>query len=114
MLVARGDIDCIGTMNLWRIIPSDMTASAVAHLSVLALLFLFTEVHPFGAVTAESIAVNIVAPQDIPEKPAIEKQPEPVPTSTPQLDFTALEKPVATPAPAPSPAAQQPPPARPQ
>jgi hypothetical protein len=96
-------------MNLRRIIPSDMTASAIAHLSLLALLFLFSEVHPFGAVTAESIAVDIVAPQDIPEKADIEKKPEPVVTPTPQLDFTALEKPAA-----PLPTAQQPPPARPQ
>ena len=102
-------------MNLRRIIPSDMTASAIAHLSLLALLFLFSEVHPFGAVTTESIAVEIVAPQDIPDQPAIEKTPEPVPTPTPQLDFTALDKlDKPTPTPAPSPAAQQSPPPPPQ
>jgi hypothetical protein len=95
-------------MNLRRIIPSDMTASAIAHLSLLALLFLFSEVHPFGAVTTESIAVEIVTPPDIPETPAVEIKPEPVPTPTPQLDFTALDKP------APPPAAQQPPPTPPQ
>ena len=108
MLAPRGDIDCIGTMNLRQIIPSDMTASAIAHLSLLALLFLFSEVHPFGAVTAESIPVDIVAPQDIPEK-AVEKQPEPVPAPIPKLDFTALDKPAA-----PLPTAQQPPPTPPQ
>jgi hypothetical protein len=96
-------------MNLRQIIPSDMTASAIAHLSLLALLFLFSDVHPFGAVTPESIAVDIVAPQDIPQPPEIENKPEPVPTPTSQLDFTALDKPVA-----PLPAAQQPPPAPPQ
>ena len=42
-----------GTMELRQIIPSDMTASAIAHLSLLALLVLFSDVHPFGAVTAE-------------------------------------------------------------
>jgi len=99
----------IGTMNLRQIIPSDMTASAVAHLSLLALLFLFSDVHPFGAVTAESIAVDIVAPQDIPQKVETENKPEPVPSPTPQLDLTALEKPAA-----PEPVAQQPPPTRPQ
>jgi outer membrane biosynthesis protein TonB len=106
MVLAGGDIDCIGTMNLRRIIPSDMTASAVAHLSLLALLFLFSDVHPFGAVTTEAIAVDIVAPQDIPEKAEIEQKPEPVPT--PQLEFTAVDKP------APEPVAQQPPSTRPQ
>jgi hypothetical protein len=100
-MLARGDIDCIGTMNLRRIIPSDMTASAIAHLSLLALLFLFSEVHPFGAVTAESIPVDIVAPQDIPEPARIENKPEPVATPTPKLDFTALN---------PAPTLQQPPP----
>jgi len=98
-------------MNLRRIIPSDMTASAIAHLSLLALLFLFSEVHPFGVVTAESIAVDIVAPQDIPEKAEIEKKPDPEPP--PQPDFTALDKPAPPPtaSTAPAPAAQQPPPA---
>jgi len=40
-------------MELRRFIRTDITASAIAHLSVLALVFLFTEVHPFGVVTAE-------------------------------------------------------------
>jgi type IV secretory pathway VirB10-like protein len=47
-------------------------------------------------VTAEPIEVNIVAPQDIPETPAPEKQPEPVPTPTPTPDFSLLDiKPAA-------------------
>jgi outer membrane biosynthesis protein TonB len=66
-------------------------------------------VHPFGAVTAEPIAVDIVASQDIaeqvaPEKAVAEKEPEPVaipPLPQPSLD----NKPAAsTPAPAPKPA----------
>ena len=104
-------------MNLRQIIPSDMTASAIAHLSLLALLFVFSDVHLFGADTPESIAVEIVAPQDIPEQNIPEKfgtgqTPEPAATPTPQPDFTALEKPVATDAP--KPAVQQPAPAQPQ
>ena len=95
----RGDIDSIGTMNLRQIIPSDMTASAIAHLSLLALLFVFSEVHPFGVESAEAIPVDIVAPQDIPER-AVENKPEPVPP--PKLDFAALD---------PLPTLQQPPPA---
>ena len=95
-------------MNLRQLIPSDMTASALVHLSLLALLFVFSDVHPFGAVTTEAIAVDIVAPQDIPEKAGTGKEPEP----TPQPDVTALDKPAATEATAP--AAPQPPPAQPQ
>src|ERR1700730_13161444 len=82
---------CSATMDLRRIIPTDITVSAIVHLSLLALLLLFSEVHQFGSVTAEPIEVNIVAPQDIPETPAPEKQPEPVPTPTPLPDFSLLD-----------------------
>src|SRR3954447_23303223 len=99
-----------GTMNLRQLIPGDMTASAAAHLSLLALILLFSDVRPFGAVTSESIPVEIVAPLDIPEQ-AAEPKPEPIPTPTPtptpQLSFTAQDKP------APEPVAQQPPPSSP-
>ena len=55
-------------MDLRRIIPSDITASAIAHVSLLTLFVLFSEVHPFGAVTAEQIPVEIVTPQELAEK----------------------------------------------
>jgi len=89
-------------MDLRRIIPTDITVSAIVHLSLLALLLLFSEVHQFGSVTAEPIEVNIVAPQDIPETRATEKQPEPVPTPTPTPlpDFSLLDIKPATPSPA--------------
>jgi hypothetical protein len=101
MLAVWGNIEtCSGTMNLRRIIPTDITVSAIAHLSLLALLLLFSEVHQFGSVTAEPIEVNIVAPQDIPQTPATEKQPEPVPTPTPLPDFSLLDSKPETPSPA--------------
>jgi len=40
-------------MDLRRIIPTDITVSAIVHLSLLGLLLLFSEVHQFGSVTAE-------------------------------------------------------------
>ena len=52
-------------MELRRIIPTDITASAVAHVSLLTLVLLFSDVHPFGAVTAEQIPVEIVTPQEL-------------------------------------------------
>ena len=55
-------------MELRRIIPSDITASAIAHVSLLTLLVLFSDVRPFGAVTAEQIPVEIVTPQDLAEQ----------------------------------------------
>jgi outer membrane biosynthesis protein TonB len=103
-------------MDLRRIIPSDITASAIVHLSLLTLLLLFSDVHPFGAVTAEQIPVEIVTPQELaeqqtpPEAPPAENQPEPVPA--PQPDFSQPDKPAA--ATAPPPAAPPAPAARPQ
>jgi hypothetical protein len=101
-------------MELRRIIPSDITASAIAHVSLLTLLLLFSEVHPFGAVTAEQIPVEIVTPQELaekqapPDEPPAENKPEPAPS--PQPDFSRLDKPPAdtTPPPAapPAPAAR--------
>ena len=99
-------------MELRRIIPTDITASAVAHVSLLTLVLLFSDVHPFGAVTAEQIPVEIVTPQELaekqapPDEPPAENQPEPAPS--PQPDFSLLDKPAAATAPPPSaPAAQQ-------
>ena len=109
-------------MNLRQIIPTDMTASALAHLSLLALVFLFSDVHPFGAVTAEPIAIDIVASQDLPkqdepkQEPAKQELPEiadienkPEPVRAPQLP---LDSPAAASTPAPG--AQPQAPVRPQ
>ena len=57
-------------MELRRIISTDITASAIAHVSLLTLVLLFSDVHPFGAVTAEQIPVEIVTPQELAEKQA--------------------------------------------
>ena len=92
-------------MELQRIIPSDITASAVAHLSLLTLLVLFSDVRPFGAVTAEQIPVEIVTPQDLAERQVPAEQPaeqKPEPTPSPQPDFTWLDKPPADTAPPPA------------
>jgi hypothetical protein len=98
-------------MDLRRIIPSDITASAVAHVSLLTLLVLFSEVHPFGAVTAEQVPVEIVTPQEIPEAPppveqqAAETRPEP----PPQPDLSLPDKPAAASPPSAQPAPAAPP-----
>jgi outer membrane biosynthesis protein TonB len=59
-----------------QIISSGITASAIVHLSFLMLVIFFTEVHPFGSVTAEPIAVDLVTPEEVMEKQVTEKQPE--------------------------------------
>ena len=102
-------------MELRRIIPSDITASAVAHVSLLTLLVLFSDVRPFGAVTAEQIPVEIVTPQELAEQ---QTPAEPLPAENkpePEPDFTRLDKPPADTAPPPSPPpAAAPAPAAPQ
>src|SRR5437899_6563202 len=93
-------------MELRRIIPTDITASAIVHVSLLTLVLLFSEVHPFGTVTAEQIPVEIVTPQELAEKqapsdePPAENKPEPAPA--PQPDFSLLDKPAAATAPPPA------------
>ena len=102
-------------MELRRIIPTDITASAIVHVSLLTLMLLFSEVHPFGAVTAEQIPVEIVTPQELAEKQAPPDEPpadnKPAETRPePQPDFSLLDKPAAATAPPPA----APPAARPQ
>jgi hypothetical protein len=58
----------ISTVEPVRFIRSGIAASALAHLSILALVLIFAEVHPFGSVTAEPIAVDIVSPPEIEQK----------------------------------------------
>jgi outer membrane biosynthesis protein TonB len=96
-------------MELRRIIPTDITASAIAHVSLLTLLVLFSEVHPFGAVTAEQIPVEIVTPQELAEQqvppdepPAEDKPAEDKPEPAPQPDFSLLDKPASATAPPPA------------
>lgn len=98
-------------MNPQRILRTGITASAIAHVSALALLLFFTEVHPFGSVTAEPITVDLVPSTEvapIPEKEA----PLPEPKAKPSDAFDLSSKAAAPPPPAVSP---PPPPAtRPQ
>jgi len=105
-------------MDLRRIIPTDITVSAIVHLSLVGLLLLFSEVREFGSVPAEAaVEVNIVAAQDIPEPAATEKQPEPVPAPEPQPEPSLADNKSVAPSP-PQPSAPQSnaaqPPAKPQ
>ena len=101
-------------MNPGRILRAGITASAIAHLSVLMLLLFFTEVHPYGSVTAEPITVDIVSPAEAPPDP---KKPDPKKEEPlPELkanpsDADLPSKSEASPAPAasPPPGAPQPP-----
>jgi hypothetical protein len=75
-----------------RYIRADIAASAIVHLSIVALLILFAEVHPFGATPTEPITVDLVTAAEV------DKKTEPVQTPAPQLPLP--DKPTAAPAPA--------------
>lgn len=93
------------TMKPGQILRTGITASAIAHLSALMLVLLFTEVHPFGSVTAEPITVDLVSPA---EAPAIAKKevPIPEPKADPSDAFNLFSKSAAPNSP---PLAAQPP-----
>ena len=85
-------------MEWRRIIRSDIAASALVHLSVVVLVILLTEVHPFGAAPTEPITVDLVPASEIDQAEKREQQPAPLP------DMSMA----AQPAPAQSPATSQP------
>jgi hypothetical protein len=88
-------------VELRRFIGSGIAASAVAHLSVLTVVLIFAEVHPFGSVTTELIAVDIVSPEEVTQSP---KEEEPLPTpkaqSSDALDLSEKSAASSSPAPA--------------
>jgi len=91
-----------------QIIRSGIAASAVVHLSFLLLLIFFTEVRPFAAVAPDSVAVDIVTPDEVREKPP-ELPPKAQGSDAFDLSATAAPasaSPAATP---PSPTAASPP-----
>src|SRR3982074_3550129 len=93
-------------MEPGRFIRSGIVVSALAHLSILTLVLIFAEVHPFGSVTAEPIAVDIVTPSQVEEG-----KPEP-PKAQPSDAFELSSK--SAPPNSPPPAAPPPAAARPQ
>ncbi|MCK1273770.1 hypothetical protein IVB46_00740 [Bradyrhizobium sp. 61] len=94
-------------MELRKIIRTDIAASAVAHLTLVALIILISEVHPFHAAAPETVSVDIVTPEQVKQEEekaqeqAKEKPPEPLPDlKLPKLDFTDKDKAEAAPKPA--------------
>jgi hypothetical protein len=85
-------------MRLNQIIRSGIAASTIAHVSALVLILLFTEVHPFGGVTAaEPITVDLVSPAEAvpspqPEQPVQNESPAP-PAVEPASSSTAAASP---------------------
>jgi outer membrane biosynthesis protein TonB len=92
-------------MERRRIIRTDIAASAIVHLTLVALILLVSEVHPFHAPPTDAVAVDIVTAEEMKEK-----VPEPAPSPQISLpDLTAKDKAAAS---APPPASPQPQPAQ--
>ena len=95
-------------MEPLRFIRSGIAASALGHLSALGVVLVFAEVHPFGSITAEPITVDLVSPDEVPEK-----TPEPPSAAKAQpsdaFDLSSKSAPAAQPAPAASQTAATPP-----
>ncbi|MGY4623964.1 hypothetical protein [Bradyrhizobium sp. USDA 4486] len=101
-------------MELRKIIRTDVAASAIAHLMLVALIILISEVHPFHAAAPETVSIDIVTPEQVKQeearaeekaqeelKEAKEKAQEPLPDlKLPKLDFTDKDKPEVAPKPA--------------
>ncbi|TWC05108.1 hypothetical protein FBZ93_103120 [Bradyrhizobium macuxiense] len=86
---------------------ADMMASVFVHLMLLALIFLYSEVHQFDPVAADTVPVEIVTPQEV-AKAEIEPDPVPSPSPTPELQLPSLDKPVDSAKPEPTAQAQAP------
>jgi hypothetical protein len=65
----------LNTLERLRFIRSGIAASAFVHLSILAVVLIFAEVHPFESVTAEPITVDIVSPEEAPPAPQKDQPP---------------------------------------
>jgi len=75
-------------MTLRQIIRTDIAASAIVHVSLLALVVLISEVHPFQAAPSEAVMVDIVRPDELTEK-------APEPESSPQMPTVSDPAPLA-------------------
>lgn len=97
-----------------KIIRTDIAASAIAHLTLVGLIILISEVHPFHSAPPETVSVDIVTPEQVKqeeakaeekaEEQAKEKAPDPTPDlQLPKIDFADKDR-----AAAPKPAAKEP------
>jgi outer membrane biosynthesis protein TonB len=90
-----------------RFIRSGIAASAIGHLSLLTMVVISTEVHPFSSVTAEPITVDLVSPAEVkeiskeePPKPEFPKPELPKPEPSDAFDLSSKQAPPPAPAPA--------------
>ncbi|MHC2618663.1 cell division protein FtsN [Bradyrhizobium huanghuaihaiense] len=98
-------------MELRKIIRTDIAASAIAHLTLVALIIVISEVHPFRSQAPETVSVDIVTPEQVKQEEAKaeekaqekaeEKAKQEVPDlKLPKLDFSDKDKAETAPKPA--------------
>jgi outer membrane biosynthesis protein TonB len=87
-----------------RIIRKDIAASAIVHLTLVALILLVSEVHPFHAPPTDAVAVDIVTPEEMKEK--VPEQPPAPQIQLPELSAKDKAEAPAPPPPPPQPAPQ--------
>lgn len=82
-----------------KIIRTDIAASAIAHLTLVGLIILISEVHPFHSAPPETVSVDIVTPEQVKqeeekaEEQAKEKAPDPTPDlQLPKIDFADKDR----------------------
>ncbi len=93
-------------MEPLRFIRSGIAVSAIGHLSILTMVLVFAEVHPFGSVTAEPITVELVSPAEVGAPPKEEAPPKPeLPKQEPSdaVDLSSKSAPPPPPPPAAAP-----------
>jgi hypothetical protein len=83
----------LSTVELPRFIGSGIAASAIAHLSILAVILFLAEVHPFSSVTAEPIAVDIVTPDEAAAIPKTQEPDPPKPQPSDVFNFSLKSAP---------------------
>jgi hypothetical protein len=79
-----------------QFVRPEITASAIVHLSIVALLFAYAEGRPLGSLASQSVTVDVVTPDEI------EKKAEPAVSPQLPTDLGALAQPAETPVPLPA------------
>lgn len=79
-------------MAIRQYIRTDVATSVIAHLSLVAIVVIYTEIRPFRQLAEDTVPVDVVvAVEQQPQKP----DPLPTPTPQPSPDFSLLAKPAS-------------------
>lgn len=98
-------------MELRKIIRTDIAASAIAHLTLVVLIIVISEVRPFHAAPPETVTVDIVTPEQVKQEESKAEEKKEAKPSEPLPDLK-LPKPDTTDNPAARPQAAAPPPSQ--